>query len=132
MKIGWMGEKSEMVTMEREIKRKQDVRGRRKYKLEKLQHEDIISRGFNPESKEVKAEVQKPQNILVSSPCRRRSTMVVTSGALTIILLAATLVTGTFLMSPLIEQVFGKHTHCKHHSVQRTNTNHNNREQSIM
>ena len=39
---------------------------------------------------------------------RRRSTVMVTSGALTIILLAATLVTATFLMSPVIEKAFGK------------------------
>ena len=40
---------------------------------------------------------------------RRKATVMVTSGALTIILLAATLVTATFLMSPVIEKVFGKY-----------------------
>ena len=39
---------------------------------------------------------------------RRKATVMVTSGALTFILLAATLVTATFLMSPVIEQIFSK------------------------
>ena len=38
---------------------------------------------------------------------RRRATVMMTSGALTFVLLAATLVTATFLMSPVIEKVFG-------------------------
>ena len=40
---------------------------------------------------------------------RRKATVMVTSGALTFILLAATLVTATFLMSPVIEQIFSKY-----------------------
>ena len=37
-----------------------------------------------------------------------RATKVVTSGALTFILLAATMVTTSFILSPVIEQIFGK------------------------
>ena len=37
-----------------------------------------------------------------------RATKVVTSGALTFILLAATLVTTSFILSPVIEQIFGE------------------------
>ena len=40
-----------------------------------------------------------------------RSTIVVTTGALTFILLAATMVTTSFLMSPIIEKMFGKIEH---------------------
>ena len=39
---------------------------------------------------------------------RKRATVFVTSGAMTFILMAATLVTATFLMSPTIEQIFGE------------------------
>ena len=39
---------------------------------------------------------------------QKRATVIVTSGALTLILLAAALVTISFLMSPVIEQIFGK------------------------
>ena len=39
---------------------------------------------------------------------QKRDTVLVTSGALTFILLAASLVTISFLMSPVIEQIFGK------------------------
>ena len=39
---------------------------------------------------------------------QKRATVMVTSGGLTFILLAAALVTTSFLMSPVIEQVFGK------------------------
>jgi hypothetical protein len=39
---------------------------------------------------------------------QKRATVMVTSGALTFILLAAALVTISFLMSPVIEQIFGK------------------------
>jgi hypothetical protein len=38
-----------------------------------------------------------------------RATAVVTGGALTFVLLAALLVTASFLMSPVIEEIFGKH-----------------------
>ena len=41
---------------------------------------------------------------------RRATSLVVTSTALTIILLAATMVTITFLMSPVIEEMFGTDT----------------------
>jgi hypothetical protein len=37
----------------------------------------------------------------------RKTTVYVTSGALTLILLAAAMVTVTFLMSPVIEELFG-------------------------
>ena len=39
---------------------------------------------------------------------RKRATAIVTSGALTFMVLAAALVTASFLMSPVIEDVFGK------------------------
>ena len=39
-----------------------------------------------------------------------RANVMVTSGALLFILIAATLVTATFLMSPVIEDAFGKHS----------------------
>ena len=42
---------------------------------------------------------------------QKRDTMIVTSGALTFILLAASLVTISFLLSPVIEQIFGKGSH---------------------
>ena len=41
---------------------------------------------------------------------RKKATVMVTSGALTFILLAATLVTASFLMAPQIEQIFSKYT----------------------
>ena len=40
---------------------------------------------------------------------QKRATAIVTSGALTFIVLAATMVTASFLMSPVIEEIFGKH-----------------------
>ena len=39
---------------------------------------------------------------------RKTATAIVTSGALTFMILAAALVTASFLMSPVIEDVFGK------------------------
>ena len=40
---------------------------------------------------------------------QKTASVVVTGGALTFVLLAAVLVTTSFLMSPVIEQIFGKH-----------------------
>ena len=40
---------------------------------------------------------------------QQRATVVVTGGALTFVLLAALLVTASFLMSPVIEEMFGKY-----------------------
>ena len=45
---------------------------------------------------------------------QRRATALVTSGALTFIILAATLVTASFLMSPVIEKIFGKRQSKEH------------------
>ena len=39
---------------------------------------------------------------------RKTATAIVTSGALTFMILAAALVTASFLMSPVIEDVFGE------------------------
>ena len=39
---------------------------------------------------------------------KSRATVFITSGAMTFIVLAATLVTATFLMSPVIEEIFGR------------------------
>ena len=39
---------------------------------------------------------------------RSRAGALITSGAMTFIVLAATLVTATFLFSPTIEQIFGE------------------------
>ena len=44
---------------------------------------------------------------------QKRATVMVNSGALTFILLAAALVTTSLLMSPVIEQIFGKVYHFK-------------------
>jgi hypothetical protein len=44
---------------------------------------------------------------------QQRASVVVTGGALTFVLLAALLVTASFLMSPVIEEIFGKHQHTK-------------------
>ena len=38
---------------------------------------------------------------------RKRATVMITSGAMTFLLMAATLVTASFLMSPTIERIFG-------------------------
>ena len=38
---------------------------------------------------------------------RKRATVMVTSGAMTFLVMAATLVTASFLMSPAIERIFG-------------------------
>ena len=43
---------------------------------------------------------------------QKRATVMVNSGALTFILLAAALVTTSLLMSPVIEQIFGKRDYC--------------------
>ena len=40
---------------------------------------------------------------------RKKATAIVTSGALTFMILAAALVTASFLMSPVIEDVFSKY-----------------------
>ena len=40
---------------------------------------------------------------------RKTATAIVTSGALTFMILAAALVTASFLMSPVIEDVFGRY-----------------------
>ena len=54
-------------------------------------------------------EEEQKQKMMNTKYQWRRATVMVTSGALTIILLAATLVTATFLMSPVIEKVFSKY-----------------------
>ena len=45
---------------------------------------------------------------------QKRAAVMVNSGALTFILLAAALVTTSLLMSPVIEQIFGKRDYCKY------------------
>ena len=54
-------------------------------------------------------EEEQKQKMMNTKYQRRRATVMVTSGALTIILLAATLATATFLMSPVIDKVFSKY-----------------------
>ena len=56
-----------------------------------------------------KLEVYQERKMKKNMTQRRKATVMVTSGALTFILLAATLVTATFLMSPVIEQIFSKY-----------------------
>ena len=52
----------------------------------------------------------KPDSKREKKKTKKKASIIVTSGALTMTLLAATLVTSSFLMSPIIEQIFGKET----------------------
>ena len=54
---------------------------------------------MGPLSPEVEGELERQK--------RKTATAIVTSGALTFMILAAALVTASFLMSPVIENVFG-------------------------
>ena len=51
-------------------------------------------------------EVDKRRKLRREKKNRKRATVMVTSGAMTFLLMAATLVTATFLMSPTIEKIF--------------------------
>ena len=69
-----------------------------------------------PQFKETKHQIVTPLSdarIVGPHPRKERksgkkSSIAVTGGALTLILLAASMVTATFLMSPVIEEMFGK------------------------
>ena len=123
----------------------EDNNSRREPKLEKTKHikfvpesvaeeknlDDIITKVGNANSladlvtsrksfakKLQEIEEEQKRKMTNTKYQRRRATVMVTSGALTIILLAATLVTATFLMSPVIEKVFSKyHTMTTRHMM---------------
>ena len=52
-------------------------------------------------------EVERREMLKRKKRSQKRATVIVTSGALTFLVLAATMVTASFLMSPVIEQIFG-------------------------
>jgi hypothetical protein len=52
-------------------------------------------------------EVEKRRELRKEKRNRKRATVMVTSGAMTFLVMAATLVTASFLMSPTIERIFG-------------------------
>ena len=52
-------------------------------------------------------EVEKRRKLRKEKRNRKRATVMVTSGAMTFLVMAATLVMATFLMSPTIEKLFG-------------------------
>ena len=53
-------------------------------------------------------EVEERRKLRREKKNQKRATVLVTSGAMTFLLMAATLVTASFLMSPTIEKIFGK------------------------
>ena len=71
---------------------------------------DIIITATSLESLEVLNQKAKEETLKAKKK-HKRSSMVVSGGALTFILLAATMVTTSFLMSPMIEEIFGKIVH---------------------
>ena len=52
-------------------------------------------------------EAESKKKLRMEKRNRKRATVFVTSGAMTFLLMAATLVTASFLMSPTIEKIFG-------------------------
>ena len=65
--------------------------------------DDKNSLQYRKDSSQLQAEITRKSDLE-----QKRASAIVTSGALTFILLAAALVTTSFLMSPVIEQIFGK------------------------
>ena len=69
--------------------------------------DDEISR-IRKSSANMMTEKQKTEILIRENKSQKRATAIVTSGALTFLVVAATMVTASFLMSPTIEEMFGK------------------------
>ena len=76
-------------------------------KLE-IDHE-MSSLSFVPSQYSKNSSLRPEKNEEKARRQQKTASVVVTGGALTFVLLAAVLVTTSFLMSPVIEQIFGKH-----------------------
>ena len=53
-------------------------------------------------------EVERRERLRKKKRNQKRATVIITSGAMTFIVMTATLVTVTFLMSPVFEEIFGQ------------------------